>query len=63
MTMLIGDNRSIMQSKVNSRAGNTLGWITTIAMGIAAVSLSLTLGTGQSMVRGAAAPEGHKTTP
>ena len=47
MIMLIGKNRSIMKSKVNGRVSNTLGWITTIAMGIAAVALSLTLGAGQ----------------
>jgi hypothetical protein len=31
MIMLIGNNRSIMKSKVNGRVSNTLGWITTIA--------------------------------
>lgn len=47
MIMLIGNNRSIMKSKVNGRVSNTLGWITTIAMSIAAVALLLTLGAGQ----------------
>jgi NRAMP (natural resistance-associated macrophage protein)-like metal ion transporter len=47
MIMLIGKNRSIMKSKVNGRVSNTLGWITTIAMSIAAVALLLTLGAGQ----------------
>ncbi|MDO9066509.1 MAG: Nramp family divalent metal transporter [Chloroflexota bacterium] len=47
MIMLIGNNRSIMKSKVNGRLSNTLGWITTIAMSIAAVALLVTLGAGQ----------------
>jgi Mn2+/Fe2+ NRAMP family transporter len=47
MIMLIDRNRSIMKEKVNGRVSNALGWITTIAMSIAAVSLLLTLGTGQ----------------
>lgn len=47
MIMLIGNNRTIMKSKVNGRMSNTLGWITTIAMSIAAVALLLTLGAGQ----------------
>ena len=47
MIMLIGRNRSIMQEKVNGRVSNTLGWITTIAMSIAAVALLLTLGAEQ----------------
>jgi len=47
MIMLIGNNRSIMKSKVNGRVSNTLGWITTIAMSVAAVALLLTLGAGQ----------------
>jgi NRAMP (natural resistance-associated macrophage protein)-like metal ion transporter len=44
--MLIGNNRSIMKSKVNGRLSNTLGWIATIAMTIAAVALLVTLGAG-----------------
>ncbi len=47
MIMLIGRNRSIMKNKVNGRVSNTLGWITTIAMSIAAVALLLTMGAGQ----------------
>jgi Mn2+/Fe2+ NRAMP family transporter len=47
MIMLIGNNRSIMKKEVNGRASNTLGWITTIAMRIAAVALFLTLAAGQ----------------
>ena len=37
----------IMKNKVNGRVSNTLGWITTIAMSIAAVALLLTMGAGQ----------------
>ena len=44
---VIGNNRSIMKKKVNGRMSNTLGWITTIAMSIAAAALLLTLGAGQ----------------
>jgi NRAMP (natural resistance-associated macrophage protein)-like metal ion transporter len=47
MIMLIGNNRSIMKSKASGRVSNTLGWITTIAMSIAAMSLLLTLGARQ----------------
>lgn len=47
MIMLIGNNRSIMKNKVNGPVSNTLGWITTIAMSIAAAALLLTLGRGQ----------------
>jgi hypothetical protein len=38
---------SLTPFKVNGRVGNTLGWITTIAMSIAAAALLLTLGAGQ----------------
>jgi Mn2+/Fe2+ NRAMP family transporter len=47
MIMLIGNNRSILKDKVNSRISNTLGWITIAAMTIAAVALLLILGLGQ----------------
>ncbi len=47
MIMLIGNNRSIMKSKVNGRVSNTLGWVTTMVMSIAAATLLLTLGAGQ----------------
>jgi NRAMP (natural resistance-associated macrophage protein)-like metal ion transporter len=47
MIMLIGNNRSIMKDKVNSRISNTLGWSTTAAMTIAAAALLLLLGLGQ----------------
>ena len=46
MIMLIGNNRSIMKSRVNRGMSNTLGWIATIAMSIAAGALLLMLGTG-----------------
>jgi Mn2+/Fe2+ NRAMP family transporter len=41
--MLTGNNRSTMKKKVNGRLSNTLGWIATIAMSIAAVALLLML--------------------
>jgi Mn2+/Fe2+ NRAMP family transporter len=41
MIMLIGKNRSIMKRKTNGRVSNTLGWLTTIVMSIAAVALLL----------------------
>jgi Mn2+/Fe2+ NRAMP family transporter len=43
MIMLIGNNQSIMKDKVNNRISNTLGWITTSAMTIAAAALLMTL--------------------
>lgn len=46
MIMLIANNRAIMKNRVNGRMSNTLGWITTIAMSIAAVALLLSLGGG-----------------
>jgi putative ABC transport system permease protein len=49
--MLIGNNRSIMKSKVNGSLGDTLGWFTTIAMSIAAVALLLTLGAGHQLMK------------
>jgi len=48
MIMLIGNNRLIMKSRVNRPLINTLGWITTIAISIAAVALLLALGAGES---------------
>jgi len=42
MIMLIGNNRKIMKDKVNGRASNALGWLTTIAMTIAAAALLFT---------------------
>jgi len=44
MIMLIGNNRKIMQNKTNGRTSNILGWITTIAMGAAAIALLVSLG-------------------
>ena len=46
MIMLIGNNRKIMKNKVNGRISNLLGWITTVAMTIAAVALLISLGLG-----------------
>jgi Mn2+/Fe2+ NRAMP family transporter len=44
--MLIGNNPKIMKNKVNGRISNLLGWLTTIAMTIAAVALLISLGLG-----------------
>lgn len=41
MLMLISNNRRIMHEKVNGRLSNTLGWLTTLAMTVAAVALLL----------------------
>ncbi len=43
MIMLISNNRKIMQHKTNGRVSNTLGWIATIAMGVAAVALLISM--------------------
>jgi len=47
MVMLISNNRKIMKDKTNGRVSNILGWITTIAMGLAAVALLFSLGFGK----------------
>jgi Mn2+/Fe2+ NRAMP family transporter len=47
MIMLISNNHHIMKDKMNNRISNTLGWITTAALTIAAVALLLTLDLGQ----------------
>jgi Mn2+/Fe2+ NRAMP family transporter len=44
--MLISNNRKIMQNQTNSRTSNILGWIATIAMGVAAVALLISFGLG-----------------
>ncbi len=41
--MLIGSNHNIMKDKVNNKVSNTLGWITTGAMTIAALALLLSI--------------------
>jgi NRAMP (natural resistance-associated macrophage protein)-like metal ion transporter len=46
MIMLIGNNRKVLKDKVNGRLSNLLGWITTIAMAIAAAALLINLGFG-----------------
>jgi NRAMP (natural resistance-associated macrophage protein)-like metal ion transporter len=43
MIMLIGNNPKIMKKRVNGPASNALGWITTLAMAIAASALLLSL--------------------
>lgn len=47
MIMLIGNNGKIMRDKINGRLSNLLGWITTVLMGLAALALLFTLGSGQ----------------
>ncbi len=47
MIMLISNNPKIMKDKVNGPISNILGWITTIAMGVAAIALLLSLGSGK----------------
>ncbi|HEY9792889.1 MAG TPA: divalent metal cation transporter [Candidatus Obscuribacterales bacterium] len=42
MIMLISNNRKIMGNRVNSTLVNVLGWITTVAMTVAAVGLIVT---------------------
>ncbi len=43
LIMSIGNNRKIMNDKVNGLASNILGWVTTIAMTLAAAALLWTL--------------------
>jgi Mn2+/Fe2+ NRAMP family transporter len=40
--LLMSNNRTIMQEKVNGRMTNILGWVTAIAMTMAAVALLFT---------------------
>jgi NRAMP (natural resistance-associated macrophage protein)-like metal ion transporter len=47
MIMLISNNRKIMQNKTNGRVSNILGWIATIAMGIAAIALLISISIGK----------------
>ncbi len=47
MIMLISNNRRIMQTKTNGKVANTLGWITTVGMTVAAAALLLSLGSRQ----------------
>ncbi|HKG54063.1 MAG TPA: Nramp family divalent metal transporter [Anaerolineales bacterium] len=47
MIMLISNNRTIMQNKTNGKLSNILGWIATIAMGLAAVALLISFGVGK----------------
>ena len=44
LIMLIANNRAIMGSRVNNRWTNVLGWIATIAMGLAALGMFATWG-------------------
>ncbi|HEX7593607.1 MAG TPA: Nramp family divalent metal transporter [Anaerolineae bacterium] len=45
--MLIANDHKIMKDKVNGKLSNTLGWIITVAMTLAAVALLFSLATGQ----------------
>src|SRR6266498_1328751 len=47
MIMLISNNRKIMQTQTNGPTSNILGWVTTIAMGVAAVALLFSFGLGK----------------
>jgi Mn2+/Fe2+ NRAMP family transporter len=47
MIMLISNNRMIMQNKTNGKISNVLGWIATIAMGLAAVALLVSFSAGK----------------
>lgn len=47
MIMLISNNRQIMRDKTNPRAANILGWITTIAMAVAAAALLISMAVGK----------------
>jgi NRAMP (natural resistance-associated macrophage protein)-like metal ion transporter len=44
--MLIGNDEKIMQNKTNGRVSNILGWVTTIAMAVAAAALLFSIGSG-----------------
>ncbi len=45
--MLIANDHKIMKDKVNGKLSNTLGWIITVAMTLAAAALLFSLATGQ----------------
>ncbi len=47
MIMLISNNQKIMQNKTNGPASNILGWMTTIAMGMAAAALLFSFSMGK----------------
>jgi Mn2+/Fe2+ NRAMP family transporter len=44
--LLLGNNRTIMQENSNGRVSNILGWVTTLAMTLAAVALLVTFSAG-----------------
>ncbi len=46
MIMLMSNNQKIMQNKTNGRVSNILGWLATIAMGVAAIALLISMGLG-----------------
>jgi NRAMP (natural resistance-associated macrophage protein)-like metal ion transporter len=45
--MLLGNNPHVMKDEVNGRISNTLGWITTVLMTLAAGALLFSMSTGQ----------------
>jgi NRAMP (natural resistance-associated macrophage protein)-like metal ion transporter len=47
MIMLISNNKKIMKNKTNGRLSNILGWIVTITMGAAAITLVISLAMGK----------------
>jgi NRAMP (natural resistance-associated macrophage protein)-like metal ion transporter len=47
MIMLISGNRQIMHDNVNGRVSRTLGWLTTLLMGVAALALLATMISGR----------------
>jgi len=44
LILLMSNNRTIMQEQVNGRVANMLGWVTTMAMTMAALALLFTFG-------------------
>jgi Mn2+/Fe2+ NRAMP family transporter len=47
MILLMSNNRTIMQESVNGRVANILGWVTTLAMTMAAGALLVTFSAGR----------------
>jgi Mn2+/Fe2+ NRAMP family transporter len=42
--MLVANNKAVLGREVNGTAANIMGWITTVAMFVAAIALVLTWG-------------------
>lgn len=47
MILLMSNNRTMMQENINRRVANILGWVTTLAMTMAAGALLVTYSTGR----------------